>query len=122
MTLQASLYYNRERRRDLHRRQSFSQQFALGNVAAGGASPNLYTLLDSIEVGISFSVPTAINQLMVTTNSGRTLGTPILMANEIHLLGFLEKGITLRPSCSIPGTVNLYIFDNRQIIATGRFL
>lgn len=128
MTRQASLYHSRERRRDLNRKRSFSGQvaspFALGSVASGGSSPNALSLLDSIEIGISFSASVTAGQLTVATNTGRTISTPALDANQIHRLGFIEKGVDLTPSCSVAGDVTIHILDQWRrpfIIATGTF-
>lgn len=128
MSRQAALYHNRERRRALSRERSFSAQvaspFALGSVAAGGDSPNPLVLLDSINIGVSFSAPVNAGQLTIDTNRGKTLGTPALVADQIHRLGFFEKNVALTPSCAVAGTVTIHILDDRRIpsaVATGVF-
>lgn len=128
MSRQAALYHNRERRRSLSRERSFSAQvaspFALGSVGTGGDSPNPLVLLDSINIGVSFSAPVTAGQLTIDTNRGKTLGTPALAADEIHRLGFFEKNVTLTPSCAVAGTVTIHILDDRRIpsaVATGTF-
>lgn len=75
-------------------------------------------------LGVSCSAPVSQGQLIVTSSTGRTMGTPNLAANEIWRIGFFEKGVEMDITAAPAGTVRLHYLDDRRepfIIATGTF-
>ncbi len=110
-------------------KKRFGLLIATPEVLTGGISPtesSALTLPFSCKLGISFSVAITSGQLDVNTTTGRVLGTKDLAADEIHELGFLERGIeiTIEPTVSLPGIASLYYLDQWKIpfvIATATF-
>jgi hypothetical protein len=75
-------------------------------------------------LGISCSAPVSQGQLIITSSTGRTLGTPNLEADEIWRFGFFEKGVEIDVTAAPAGTVSLHYLDDRRdafVIATGTF-
>lgn len=65
-------------------------------------------------IGISSSAPVSQGQLIATTSTGRTLGTPNLAANEVWRIGFLEKGVSVNITAGPNGTARLHYLDDRR--------
>lgn len=75
-------------------------------------------------IGVSSSVAVAQGQLIITTSTGRTLGTPDLAANEVWRIGFFERGVQINITAAPAGTARLHYLDDRRdafVIATGTF-
>lgn len=75
-------------------------------------------------IGVSSSVAVSQGQLIVTTSTGRTLGTPDLAANEVWRIGFLERGVEVDITAAPAGTARLHYLDDRRdafVIAAGTF-
>ena len=103
------------------RRRCFAQdQTAYADLRAapsaltGGAAPATSSALSlpaNARLGISFSAPVGAGQLSVDTETGRTLGTPALVADEIYRLDWLERTVDVTITSAIAGTATLYVFD-----------
>lgn len=107
----------RDRRIERNRKNKFQ---AL--ITTPGAIP--VTLPDAGVIGISSSVSVSQGQLIATTSTGRTLGTPDLAANEVWRIGFYERGVEIDVTAAPAGTVRLHYLDDRRdafVIATGTF-
>ena len=74
-------------------------------------------------IGVSFSAPVTAGELTIASNGGRTLGTPTLVADQIHRLGKFNRSLLLLPSgTNLVGTVTLHVFDEwfrPNAVATG---
>lgn len=73
-------------------------------------------------LGVSSSVGVSQGQLIMSTSTGRSIGTPDLAANEIWRIGFYERGVEIDISSAPSGTVTLHYLDDRRdafAIATG---
>jgi hypothetical protein len=98
--------------------------FDMGTVAINNPSPNELVLPESGDIGVSFSVPVSLGQLIVSSNSGRTLGTPNLVADQVWRIGFFERAITMVAQSAVAGTVTIHFLDGHRkpfSIATGVF-
>lgn len=75
-------------------------------------------------LGVSSSVSVSQGQLIVTTSTGRTIGTPNLAANEVWRIGFFERGVQINITAGPNGTARLHYLDDRReasIIAARNF-
>lgn len=107
----------RDRRVERSRKNKFQAR-----ITTPGSIP--LTLPEAGVIGISCSAPASQGQIIVTTNRGRTLGTPALAANKVWRIGFFEKGLILNVTAGPVGTVRLHYLDDRRddfIIATKVF-
>lgn len=121
MSRQAALFHARERRRSAERYGSFAGLIASPHDIGASA----VALPSAGVIGVSASVSVTAGDLSIaTTLSGRTIETPDLSADEIHLLGFLEQGDTLDVTFS-GGDVSLYVYedwrDSFAVFAQGTF-
>jgi hypothetical protein len=56
----------------------------------------------------------AVGDVTVTTSTGRSLGSPILVGGHIHQIGWIEAGVKLTISSTATGVATLYVLDDRR--------
>lgn len=108
---------HRDRRIDASRKKRFDP-----SISTPGAFP--FTMPEAGILGVSSSVAVSQGALIVSTSTGRSIGTANLAPNQIHRLGFFEKGVEIDISASPVGNITLHYLDNRReasAIATGTF-
>jgi hypothetical protein len=107
----------RDRRVERNRKNKFQSR-----IETPGSLP--LALPEAGVLGVSCSAPVSQGQLILTTNTGRTLGTPNLAANEVWRVGFIEKGVSVNITAAPNGTARLHYLDDRReasVIATKVF-
>lgn len=90
------------------------------------ASPGSFPLVlpEAGVIGVSCDAAVSQGELIVSTSTGRSIGTPDLEADQVWRLGFLERGVEVDISASPTGTVTLHYLDDRRkefAVATGSF-
>ena len=119
---------NKHRQERLERKR-YGLLIATPDVLTGGISPiesGALTLPFHGNLAISYSVAVTAADIAVNTSTGRVLELPPLDADEIHRLGFFERGvdITIDTLISIAGVATIYYLDqwrNPHAIATSTF-
>jgi hypothetical protein len=82
------------------------------------------TLPEAGVIGVSSSAAVSQGQLIVTTSTGRTLGTPALAANQVWRIGFFERGVVMNITAGPNGTARFHYLDDRRddsVIASRTF-
>jgi hypothetical protein len=118
-----------DRRRAAQRKVGFKSLITSPQVLTGGIAPAISSALalpNGAYLGLSYSVAVTSGQLQANTNGGRTLGTPDLDADEIHRIGWFERGFSmdLEITAAVAGTATLHYLDewrNSFPIATAVF-
>ncbi len=112
---QASLFHNRERRRE---QQNVDAYFAERANPLALALPGSFTARSRARLAVSRSTAVAQGQVVV---DGQT--TPALAADQIHVLpGLPSVGEQVAVTNTGGGTLSLYVVDDRNqptLIATG---
>lgn len=101
-----------------------SSVFALGTVARNNYSTNALALPASGNIGISCSVAISQGELLAQTSTGKIVGTPDLAADQVHHIGYFEKGVTIKIKSAKAGTGRISFLDERReanTIASGTF-
>lgn len=118
----------RDRRVESARKTQFGSliatPFDMGTVAATNPLTDDLVLPEAANIGISFDDAVTAGDLIITTSTGRTLGTPDLSADELWRIGFFERSVEILVESGIAGTVTLHYLDDRRVpfaIATGVF-
>ncbi len=119
----------KRRRVEASRASRFSSLISSPDVLAGGAAPAVSGALSLPASGflaISFDVGINSGDLQMNTNTGRVLGTPNLLADVLHRIGWFEKDveIDLEVTGATPGVASLYYLNDwRQefLIGTATF-
>lgn len=118
-----------KRRRAEALKSRFAALIAAPQALAAGIAPTTsaaLTLPSEAFLGVSYSVPVTSGQLQLNTSTGRVLGTPDLAANEIHRIGFIERGVTVdvQLTAAVAGTATIHYLNGRRqpfAIATATF-
>tara|TARA_R110000772_G_scaffold30806_10_gene76514 strand:+ start:3304 stop:3699 length:396 start_codon:yes stop_codon:yes gene_type:complete len=83
----------------------------------GGVAPTTGTALAlpaSAPLAVSYSAAIAAGVLVLNTAGGRVLGTPALGIDELHRVGYLDRGLEVHfeTLSASPGTATLWFLDS----------
>jgi len=101
-----------------------SPQMLVGGIAP--AISNALVLPANAYLAVSSDVSVTSGDVVINIAGGRVLGTPTLIANELHEIGFFELGreVTLEKTIAGAATITLYFLDRWKrpsIIASSTF-